>query len=522
MDKGDKNIRQKVSQAKPYKPRADWDKMEAMLDATEASSGNRYVFLKGFLLGAASLALLMGCLWFSGALKVNAPIAKLEMDTIDSCLDLEETQEGRVKLQPLQANEAQTILESLPQMALESASKERLVAKINPSSIQPSPTRNESTDVQKKDLAQISQKEQKGLRETPILTFREKDLAKHTEVQPTKVQDTELENVDASHLAVDRMEGAEIILPQKIDPNLGLSLADGDFHPEGVEHIFPEPIFPTVKDKKWSAGVHLIGLVEPYVASSPISIEQNPFLYRWHPGVAVELNRKIKERWKLGLRAGSDDAYYYKGYIPEGGYEPASLNELGNSVAVIVGTNHWLELSAKLKMRKKKAIVFDPYARAGLGHVWSKADFLSIFGVNSDQLSNTEKSSRFQAKENLNTFIGNPYLVNNRTYVDASNSASLNSEQALADFSVQNNLSEYVQRKFISTSFGIGAEIHLGSSWDIDIQANVLSRLSQVLFIVPVEQISNDYTAISSSTPRLAFPEQTSFVQLSAGMNYRF
>ncbi|MCI4667714.1 MAG: hypothetical protein MRZ79_06095 [Bacteroidia bacterium] len=519
MDKGDHLIKQKANQARPYKPKADWDRMAAMLDAPVApKKGTKFTFLGGFFLGAASIVILLSLFWLTNNFdKKESTIVENEKLEIPSKEEGIKHRENTAELKT-SLSENPSTSQSIYKTEKNTSANGKNATLLS----KPSVNFSESTKKHRQNFtSQYTQATTSHLTKKPLTSNPGQKTITESLGDNYKSNNLHSEkNRNNNELkAIASIEESNIASFASMEQNFDIMETNLDASSSGMQPIPALPVLALGNHRKWSVGLEFNGLVQPYTASPPIGFNQNPFIYRWHPGLAIVVNRKLNKRITASAKIGSDDAYYYEGYIPAGSLVEANFNELGNSVALIVGTNYWLEAGGKFKLRKKQNAVIDPFVRGAIGYVWSTADFLSIFDLDETQLSGDQRSSRLSARQNLNTFGSNPFLVNNNTYVDANGAVSTSADD-FATYSVNNNLESFYRRKFVSVSTGIGTEVHLGSRWDLNIEANYLSRIGSILVGVPVPLESQELQA--PPTPSLEFPENISFIQLGAGLAWKF
>ena len=157
----------------------------------------------------------------------------------------------------------------------------------------------------------------------------------------------------------------------------------------------------------------------------------------------------------------------------------------------------------------------------GAGYVFSELDFVQIFGIEREQLESIQKASRLNAKSSLNGLEQNPYLVNDRTYVDISDGFNQNEVVANSVYQVTNNLTSFLRETYFSSNIGVGVELHLSARWDMDLQTSFLSRIRDTS--TPITSVlRNDFSTASTRSLRISLANSRKFLRLSIGLNRRF
>ncbi|MEO0897814.1 MAG: hypothetical protein AAFY71_15515 [Bacteroidota bacterium] len=548
MDKRDQLIRNKVREARPFSPQANWGKMEKMLLEDAVASGKeskkrgKWVLLLGFAAGFVT-CLVLGFAWYS----LQSQQQDLRAGSMANTVQQETSPSSTIQHQPNHTSGTST------PHSLESATTQSVTHTEQPkqaSSFIP-PTAN-SAENTAEAAGQSSDRLPSTHSASPFTTNKHTFSSKGDNIQGVEANQTQqakqLKSVEelaqipsnsageqtAQEPSSKHLGSQSLALPHQKDGRTGLDLLalngmeivldEGSIvhHSNEISPIpFPDASLKA-QEKKWRAGMYISGLIQPYVGISPVSINNNPLVYRWHPSIRATVIRTLNRQLEVEASLGTDDAFYYEGYLPSGAALSRALPDGGNSAIMVIGTNYWLEVGARWKPFKERFSRIQPYVKGAVAAVNGRYDYLQIFNLDITSLPEANKSSRLRARSNLDYFSSNPYLVNNSDYVSGT-SFSFSPAEYQLDYQVQNNLSTSLKSNQISFSLGVGAEIPVGEKWAIDVQAEGLSRLlpgqSQLSYVY---QLESDVEVALSQGPFVQNRSRFTFGRLTIGLNRKF
>jgi hypothetical protein len=535
MDKGDKILRDKLKAARPYQPTLDWEKMEGMLEKQEKAVLPRRFFLLGLLAGAASI-LLIGALFWGISTK---DIPEVALPVTEGKSQHEQLDEKNYSENLPSPENTQVITPSHSSHSV-SDKEEKQEKNTNNTSIS-SPTGANSPITSKKTRRKNTEK---GMafqqnEKLEMLVFEEKqlDINKAVILENDGITGSSSQKDHTfSHTSLSHKTHSSSSFPLS-----QISFLKNDSLDKLSNNSFAESILNSAiklpdfqakfyKEKKWSLGIYLSAMIQPYVAEDPVMVSENPLAYHWHPAINLIVERKLSRRWAANLNVGIDDVYYYNGFVYAGVYDAAAFNQFNNSASIIVGSNYQLSAGARFIPRRKEKAIFKPYLEGNIGAALGRTDFLEIFNVDSSQLSASNKSSRLSARQNLENFTSNTYLVNRSDLISGSSeSTDVFSTYQAAEFQPTNYLSSSQKTNYLHLQAGVGTEIRLGEAWSLDIGGKLIHRTNlgqysrnNLEYLAMNVDVSSSPTNQGTTYSEVRQPQSYSFFKLSAGLKWKF
>jgi len=497
MDKGDRHLKKKVMEARPFQPKSDWNKMQGMIAASEANTSRKAYFWWGLFIGIFSI-LLVGAIWgMVGLEESNTPrTGQLEEVSVLS-------PKGRASNSLERPAPEQSPLDprSAPFLPTDKEGGSQTVKAVPPttSTFVYSP---ENNFLGRYSIG-TSAKEPSELPADSVLS---------SSAQSQEIPDKNL-------LLAERSRYSAIASLDLLAQPPGLDLG-GDVKPlsgtASLTSLQGTPIFPS--SRPWRFGVHLYSLVQPISMDAHLSIGSHPLGYGWHPGLALSLRKELTPEYSLGLTLGSDDIFYFSG---------SNLDELSNfnnppggrgRATLILGKNYAMEVSGRWNWRREPRPRLDPYLQLGIGWTHSRTDYIEILDLDAEQLGSSEKYGRLQATQSLGPLLGNPLLINDETTPLASNQDGVRQ--------LSENLTSSRIDNYLSMSMSLGAELHLRPRWNLDFRTTYLSRSQDGSLAWPsgVADLVSFYNFPLSNV--FSAPSTVSgsyyFIQFNMGLEYKF
>ncbi len=496
MDKGDRHLKKKVMEARPFQPKSDWNKMQSMIAASEANTSGKAYFWWGLFIGIFSI-FLIGAIWGRmGLEESNTP--RMGKHGEVSIL----TPKGRASNSPERSAPEKPYLHprSTPSLPTDKEGGSQTVKAVTPT---PTFFFSPGNNLLGRHSISASAKEPSDLLASSVLS---------SSAQSQEVPDKNLLLVDSSRYSA----------IASLDPMTQLSRLHlgGDVKPlsgtASLTSLKGTPIFPS--SRPWRFGVYLYSLVQPISMDAPLSIGRHPLGYGWHPGLALSLRKELTPEYSLGFSLGSDDIFYFP---------ISNLDELSNlnnppgergRATLILGKNYAIEVSGRWNWRREPRPRLDPYLQLGIGWTHSRTDFIEILDLDAEQLGSSEKYGRLQATQSLGPFLGNPLLINNEnTPLDSNQDGVRQLSENLFLSRIDN---------YLSMSVSLGAELHLGPRWSLDFRTTYLTRSQDGSLAWPSGLADLVYFYNFPLSNVFSAPSTVSgsyyFIQYNMGLEYKF
>jgi len=502
MDNWDQNIRKKAMQARPYKPKSDWARMEHLLDeATPPPRTKRWVWL-----------LLAGCFF----LAVGA---------------------GSWMYQEGHFSPAQE-----PHSVVQVDSPVSDHAKITPEQLAddmicPEDTMETSHFVSVENAREVSSSQTISMQETFV-----KDDAQRSDVQIIEVKGVDRKNVDHSPEPVPTF--TPIKSPSAPQLFALENIQEQAFERVVLSHLSSPAVLPAADvpahkiGGRWLVGLRYDQMFRtmPQPLNTPLALSQNPFAFSRQPGASLTLMREWGGRLSAGLRVGLDDAYYYADYqsVEQVVYDAQAPNTPRTQEAlksyIFVGTNYSLEAVGRWTFLDERKHKLRPYLEGSLGITQADGYFVELVG-SAENYSSLGTLGRGFSKDVAKALGTGEALPVSRATSDFSDRlADFESDQfaltpgsdVLIEAVEQSDFVALSSPTYLSYGLAAGLNWKISSEWSMDAQASFLRRSSVSTIQLPTTEALEASESPNQAYPRNSLLPHVNYYRVSVGLTYRF